>query len=340
MTTDPRTPLSKVTVVTTGGTIASRVDETGAAVPLVSGDELIDLVPGLRALADVRVEPFKQVASWNLDVDALLSLSELVAGAAAGADGVVVTHGTDTLEETAWLLDLTVATDRPVVVAGAMRNNSELGADGPRNLRDAVRVAADPTAAGRGVLVVFNEQIHAARDVTKTHSSNLASFQSPWTGPVGAVDGAAVRFTRRGRAAGKLTPASLPTDVHLVKTTIGADDRLVRACLEMGASGLVVEGTGLGHVPGMWVPALRDAAAAGTPVVLTSRTFAGDLGAVYGGPGGGRELAAAGVIPSPLSGQKARLQLMVALGAGLRGDELRAWFAADQAPEQPPTAGG
>lgn len=314
--------LPRVTVVTTGGTIASRVDASGAAVPTVAGEDLIDLAPGLRELAELRVEPFEQVTSWNLDVPMLLSLIRAVSRAAQGG-GVVVTHGTDTLEETAWLLDLTVPGTAPVVVTGAMRNNSELSPDGPRNLYDAVQVAADPGAAGLGTLVVLNEQVHAARDVTKTHSSSLASFQSPWVGPVGTLGPNGVRFTRAPRRTPTLRSDTLPTDVHLVKMALGADDRLVRACLELGASGLVVEGTGLGHVPGVVVPALREAVEGGIPVVVTSRTHAGELAAVYGSPGGGRDLAEAGVIPSPLSAHKARLQLMVGLGAGLRGQALR-----------------
>jgi L-asparaginase len=315
-------------VVTTGGTIASRVDEAGAVVPLVTGAELLDLVPGLDEVAKVELVDFAQLPSWNLEPDVLLQLArrtdELLAG---GAAGVVVTQGTDTLEETAYLLDLTVQSRRPVVVTGAMRNNSELGADGPRNLYNAVRVAADPAAAGRGVLVVFNEEIHAAREVTKTHSFNVSTFRSPYAGPIGYTDTAGVVFTRRPEPTPKLAPTSLAQDVYLLKMALGIGDRLVRCCVQAAVDGIVIEGTGLGHVPGKVVPAIRSAVDAGIPVVLTSRTFAGRVLPLYGSPGGGQELREAGVIfAGDLSGHKARLELMAALGAGLRGEKLRARF--------------
>jgi L-asparaginase len=326
--TDPVPRRPRIAVLTTGGTIASRVDETGAAVPVVSGAELLELVPGVDEVADVEVVEFARVPSWNLELDMLLELAqhadELLHGSATG---VVVTQGTDTLEETAYLLDLIVRSERPVVVTGAMRNNSELGADGPRNLYNAVRVAADPAAAGRGVLVVFNEEIHAAREVTKTHSFNVSTFRSPYAGPVGYTDTAGVVFTRRPEPTPKLAPAFLPRDVYLVKMALGMGDLLVRCCLRAKVDGIVLEGTGLGHVPGTVVPAIRGAIDAGIPVLLASRTFAGRVLAIYGSPGGGHELREAGVIVAgDLSGQKARLELMAALGAGLREEELRAHF--------------
>jgi L-asparaginase len=326
--TDPVQKRPRVAVVTTGGTIASRVDKAGAVIPVVSGAELLDLVPGVDEVADVELVDFARVPSWNLEPDMLLELArradELLHG---GATGVVVTQGTDTLEETAYLLDLIVQSERPVVVTGAMRNNSELGADGPRNLYNAVRVAADPAAAGRGTLVVFNEEIHAAREVTKTHSFNLSTFRSPYAGPVGYTDTAGVVFTRRPEPTPKLAPTSLPRNVYLLKMALGIGDLLVRCCVQATVDGIVLEGTGLGHVPGTVVPAIRSAVDAGIPVLLTSRTFAGRVLPVYGSPGGGHELREAGVIlAGDLSGQKARLELMAALGAGLRGEELRTHF--------------
>ncbi|HZD67994.1 MAG TPA: asparaginase, partial [Actinomycetes bacterium] len=269
-----------------------------------------------------------QVPSWNLEPDMLLELArradELLHGRVAG---VVVTQGTDTLEETAYLLDRIVQSQYPVVVTGAMRNNSELGADGPRNLYNAVRVAADPATTGRGTLVVFNEEIHAAREVTKTHSFNVSTFRSPYAGPVGYTDTGGVVFTRRPEPAAKLAATFLPRDIYLLKMTLGTGDLLVRCCVQAAVDGIVLEGTGLGHVPGKVVPAIRSAVDAGIPVLLTSRTFAGRVLSLYGSPGGGQELREAGVIlAGDLSGQKARLELMAALGAGLRGEELRAHF--------------
>ena len=193
-----RSPTPDVTVITTGGTIASRVDpRTGAAIPAVSGPELVSLVPGLDRIATIDVRELSLVPSWEFTLPYMHEIGTVVRSPFAnGANGVVVTQGTDTLEETAFWLDLTLdlpTLGGPVVITGAMRNNSEIGADGPRNITDAVTVASEGSRGFAAPVVVANSQVQAARFVTKTDSFNPAAFQSPGHGPVGAVTATSLR---------------------------------------------------------------------------------------------------------------------------------------------------
>jgi L-asparaginase len=317
-----------VTLLAAGGTISCTLDAAGAAVPTLSAADLASSFP---KVSGVRVDAVDtaRFSSWNVTVPELLELSRRVGAALQDSDGVVVTQGTDTLEETAYLLHLTVDSSRPVVVTGAMRNASLPGHDGPRNLQAAVITAASPSAAGRGCLVVFNDEIHLAGRVSKRHSTSLSTFQSPETGPVGAVDGSAVTFFGPPVARRTYPVAALSGSarVPLVKVAVGLDAAFLEGVLATGVDGLVVEGTGVGHVPASWMPAIRSAVAGGVPVVLSTRTGAGPVRAEYGGPGGGHDLATAGVIHAGRrTGLMARIELICALGAGLRGDELRATF--------------
>ncbi len=307
---------------TTGGTIASRRDPvTGAVRTAASGEELRQLVPELVDVAHLEVEPFAAVNGWNVTPLMMFDLAQRIAAALAAPTvaGVVVTHGTDTVEETAFLVDLVLASDKPVVFAVAMRHLGEPGADGPRNLLDAARVAVAPASRGRGVLLVANETIHTAAHVTKTHTTNPAAFESPNHGPTGEVREAGVRYLhpptpRRPIAARRVEP-----EVLLVKVAAGGDDRPLRWALAAGYRGIVVEGSGAGNVPVAVVPGIEAALAAEVPVVLASRCPRGFLAPIYGGggaAGGGKDLAALGVIPAnELPGQKARIKLMVAIGA-------------------------
>jgi L-asparaginase len=197
---------------------------------------------------------------------------------------------------------------------------------------NAVRVASSPAAPRDGVLVVFNDEIHCPKDVTKTHTSSVSTFQSPFAGPVGYADGAEVVFIRQPLSHRRVRPATARLEVFLLKAAAGASNSLLRCCIDLGADGIVLEGTGLGHVPADWVPAIRDAVRENIPVVLTSRTLGGRVLPLYGDVGGGRELSEAGVINGgSLSGPKARIKLMVGLGAGMKGGELRNFFEEDTA---------
>jgi len=318
-------------LLATGGTIASRVDATGAAVPAASAGDLVAATPGLAADGPIEAEEIDRVNGWNVTPATMVRVAERARGALeAGDEGVIVTHGTDTIEETLYLTDL-LAGDAtaagPIVFACAMRNASEIGADGPRNLLNAARIARDPAARGRGALLTINDEIHAARWATKTDTLDVATFRSPEGGVVGRVEAGRVRF---GLDSPGRPPrgSAIVEQVALVKVFTGMDAAPLRWFLDAGAQGLVVEGTGAGHVPGEVVPGIAEARDRGVPVVLTSRCWTGRTAAVYGGPGGGVTLDGLGVLrANGLNSAKARLALMVALGVTRDPAALRDWFA-------------
>lgn len=316
---------STIALLATGGTISCTVDETGAAVRTLGASDLVANAPqppGIEVTA-IDAEAF---SSWNIDGPTMLRLARRVDELLAEADGVVVTHGTDTIEETAYFLDLAVRSDKPVVVTGAMRNASLAGADGPRNMEAAFAVAARPDLSG--CFVVLNDEVHAGAEVSKSHSANPATFVSPWLGPLGAVEGQTVSMLRGRPPRRRYEVTDAAARVPLVKVAAGMDDTLVRAAVAAPSDGVVVEGAGVGHLPASWLPPLRDAVSAGTPVVITSRTGAGPVRAEYGGPGGGIDVRDSGLISGGRRpGPKARIELICALGAGLRGDALRTTFA-------------
>src|SRR5680860_479026 len=324
----PDLPTRRVRLLTTGGTIASTPDEaTGAMRAATSGKELVAAVPALADLARVDVEEVALVNSWDVDLTLMADLARRVEAAADLADGVVITHGTDTLEETAFALDFLADCELPVVLTGAMRGGGGPDSDGPGNLIAAVRVAASDAAQGLRC-VVLGDELHAARWVHKTHSTALDTFASPGVGPMGTVDDAGVllrwRPQRRDplRAADGGVPASAEP-VALVWSAAGLPPRALQACAE-GARGVVIAGSGAGNVPGTWLPVIRALVRGGLPVVLASRCEGGRVVPTYGGDGGGRTLVDAGVLPAgDLSAVKARVALAFALGAGLDMDQIR-----------------
>ena len=323
-----------VRILTTGGTIASLPDpESGAKRPAVSGEELVSGVRGLERVADVQVEEVASLSSWNLTPTHMLAVARRAGEALAepGIDGVVVTHGTDTLEETAFLTDLTLRSEGPVVFTGAMRSPDELSADGPRNLLNAVRVASAPDARGAGAVVAMNDEIHAARWVRKLDSGLASAFGSPRHAAIGRVTPNSLEL--QGLPARGFTsdpPEELSHDVALVSAYPGMDGAVIEAVLEAtGAAGLVVEGTGSGNVPGGAVGSIRSAVEAGLPVIVATRVPGGATRSGYGSPGGGAELRELGaVVAGPLSAGKARLLLMVLLARGLSGEDAAREFEA------------
>ncbi|MBS1888679.1 MAG: asparaginase [Actinobacteria bacterium] len=312
-----------IRVVATGGTIASLADpETGAVSPAVSAEDLVRGVPGLADLGPIAVEEVDKVNGWNVTPATMLEVARRVSAALAddAVDGVVVTHGTDTVEETAFLCDVTVASEKPVVFAAAMRSGDEVAADGPRNLLCAARVAADPAARGLGALLVLNDEIHAARWARKQNSRLASAFASPGRGAIGAVTPTlpvriAMPAPRRFTVP---LPAALDRPVPIVQTYTGIEEGLIEAVLEAtGAAGLVLEGTGLGNVPGSAEPGIRAALERGLPVVVATRVPTGGTGPVYEGPGGGVTLRELGVVEArSLSAAKARLLLMLLAAGG------------------------
>jgi len=314
--------LPKVVVLATGGTIASAYDATkGGFVPALSGAALVASNPGLAAVARVDVEQIANVGSTDMTSEIWQTLSRRAAARLAEADvaGVVVTHGTDTLEETAYFLDLTVASDKPVVVVGAQRAASERDSDGPRNLLEAVRVAVSSESVGKGTLVVMNGRIDAARDVTKTHTLSVETFRSVEFGALGVVDPDAIRFYRAPtRRQTVEAPRSGPlANVEIVVGYAGADGRVLRALLNDGGpalAGVVIEGSGLGHVSGAMADAIADARRRGLAVVVATRVPTGRVLPLYASKGGGVALNALGCVRADnLSARKARVLLMLAL---------------------------
>jgi L-asparaginase len=251
-------------------------------------------------------------------------------------DGLVITHGTDTLEETAYMLDLLLLSPKPVCIVGAIRTASEPGWDGPANLLAAVRVAAMPASRNRGVLVVMNEQILMASEAQKVHTESAASFASPEFGPVGVIDAGRVRYARTAPRPGNwgdpgadtgLRVARLESNIDLIKATAGSDDRFFRCSLAAGVKGIVVEAMGRGNVPPSMKVGIVAATQAGLPLVISSRYGAGSVQERYGYEGGGHDLARLGVIfAGRLTGLKARIKLMVALACTNDGKKLRAIF--------------
>ena len=321
----------RVTVISLGGTIASTplADSTSGVTPRLSASDLVASVPQLGEVADVTALAFRQVPSGDLTLDDVVALArEIEMCYDTGADGVVVTQGTDTIEETSFALDLLVANSRGLVVTGAMRHPTQLSADGPSNLLSSVRVASSPHARDLGTLVVLNDEIHAARFVRKTHTSRVSAFQSPGCGPLGWIVEGRVRVVVRVAALARVTPVieSVPP-VALVTCSLGDDDRMVTALGSLGYAGAVVAGFGAGHVPARVVAAL-DALARRVPVVLASRTGAGELlRETYGFRGSESDLAARGLWSAgSLDGVKARVLLSLVLAGGGDAATVRANF--------------
>lgn len=318
-----------VHVLFTGGTISMRIDPaTGAAVPALSGEEIVSRVSGLRREARISLEDHARLPGPHVTPGWMWGLKEHVARLLQDPelDGLVVTHGTDTLEETAFLLDLTLDTGKPVVFCGAMRTISEPGWDGPANLMAAVRTAVHPESRERGVLVAVGEEVHAAAEATKFHTQSLAAFKSP-RGPIGVVERGHVLYHRPPFRAPRIAASRLVTEVDLHLMAPGVDGALLRASLARGAKGLVLAATGCGNVPPAVVPALREALESRVPVVLASRCPAGRVTPAYGYEGGGQQLKELGVcFASDLPPQKARIKLMLALGATSDLAELSAMF--------------
>ena len=325
--------LPTVVVLSTGGTIAStRSEAEGGYTSSLAGEQLIAAVPGLDQVAHIEVQDVANVGSTNMTPALWLEVSRRATAALLRPEvaGVLVTHGTDTMEETAYFLDLTVAGEKPVILVGAMRAASEWDADGPRNLLNAARVAVSEEARGMGTLVVLNGEIHAAREVTKTNSLAVETFDTPEFGALGVVDMDAVRFYRAPlrRQTLEMGPdVALPT-VDIIPNYAGSDGRLIRGLLKEGpVDGLVVDASGAGNISGALFEAVKEARELGIAVVITSRTHGGRVLPLYAGGGGGTTLHEMGcVFADNLSAQKARVLLIAALTRTRDVEALRGYF--------------
>ncbi|TLS35610.1 asparaginase [Pseudalkalibacillus caeni] len=321
--------MKKVLVLHTGGTIAMSEDrETGAVKPGYE-NPLNVTIKDLINTVDISIDDYLNLPSPHMTPELMFKLLNRVEEKVEneGYDGIVITHGTDTLEETAYLLDLLFQKEIPIVVTGAMRSSNELGSDGPYNLISSIKVATSDLAVGKGVLVVLNDEIHTAKNVTKTHTSNIATFQSPQYGPIGIVTKRGVQFHHRPIERDRYHIEKLSKKVVLLKAYAGMQEELIEGVGEIGIDGLVIEALGQGNLPPKTVPAIKKLIAKGIPIVLVSRCFNGMVQDIYGYEGGGKHLKELGVIFSNgLNGQKARLKLMVTLEQTSDTKELQTLF--------------
>lgn len=320
-----------IVILFTGGTISMRFDAAlRGAVPSLSAREIMAATRGIDDVAPVEIEEWGAFPGPHMSVERMWALRCRIAELLArpDVDGVVVTHGTDTLEESAYLTTRSVRGDKPVVFTGAMRTASDLGWDGPANLIDAVRVAASPEAREYGAMVVIGSRIYAGLDVTKAHTHLLDAFESPGLGPIGVIDDGDVIFRRALPPLPQLLqPAAPATPVDIVVASAGSDSRLVDAS-RVDARGLVLAAMGRGNVPPAMVPGIERWVSEGKPVVVTTRAGRGRVGQTYGYPGGGRRLSELGALfAGARRPQQARIDLMLALGAGMSGPGLCDLFA-------------
>jgi L-asparaginase len=298
----------------------------GGAIPSLGADELVARLPP--DLPRPWVEEVARLPSSHFRVDTLRTIRERVVERLRDplVSGAVVTHGTDTLEETAYLLDLTVPPEKPVVLTGAMRAVSDVSYDGLANLLSAIQVAGAEAAQGLGAVVVFSGEIHAARYVTKMHTLSGAAFQSPGWGPVGRVEGGEVETQYRVEP--RVLPwAGLEERVSLLKLGVGMEAQILESVLLQGSRGVVIEALGGGRVPPWWLAAIRKVRARGIPVVIASRCPSGRVWDSYGYAGAHRSLARLGCLfADGVNGQKARVKLMVVLAAAQGADDVtRLW---------------
>lgn len=319
-----------IAIIFTGGTISMKLDTaSGGVVPALSADEILSETPSIFEFAHIEPIEFGRFPGPHITPEHMLELSRLIQKTAEKPDvaGIVVTHGTDTLEETAFFLDCTLNTPKPVVVIGSMRHSSESDWDGPRNLRDAILIALHPKAREIGVLTCLADTIQAASEVSKMDTSNIHTFESSNFGPVGRIVNGSVLIYRQPVHRNYFAIQKLPAFVPLIKCYTSSEAILLDAALQHNPEGIVIEAMGVGNVPPVVYRSLLQAMENGIPVILASRCPIGRVEHLYAYEGAGRQLYEAGVIFADyLNGQKARIQLIAALGAGLPPQEIRRAF--------------
>ena len=307
----------KVVIVATGGTIAMKYDEAaGGLVPACSGEDLARAVPNIDQVADLEFFQLTNVASCAMTPSIMWKLVQNIREILSRNDvaGVVVTHGTDTVEETAYFLNMLYEGEKPIICTAAMRGAADTSPDGPMNILCAVRAAADEGIRGLGVLVCLNEMLFSADDVTKTHAANPATFDAPWWGCLGYVDPDRIIIRRKPVKSTKIHPKELSARVDIIKPMTGSGREYIDFAVQQGCQGIVVEGFGRGNIPPGVVPGIEDAVKKGVKVVIVSRTAAGRVLDVYGYPGSVTDSRRAGaVMGGELTAAKARLQLMLIL---------------------------
>lgn len=266
---------------------------------------------------------FLNVPSPHIRLEHMMALYQKIKTEQDNFDGFVITHGTDTLEETAYFLDTMAIPKKPIVLTGAMRSSNELGSDGVYNYRTALRVAADEKSADKGILVVMNDEIHAAKYVTKTHTTNVSTFQTPTHGPLGLVTKREILYFKTAEPRVRFDLSTVTGVVPIIKAYADMDSVLLDSLSHSAISGLVIEALGAGNLPPTILPAIQKLLNQNIPVVLVSRCFNGIAEPVYAYQGGGIQLEQDGILfVKELNAQKARLKLLIALNAGLKGQAL------------------
>lgn len=315
-------------VIHTGGTISMSQDQSNKVVtndinPISMHQDVINQYAQIDEL-----NPFN-VPSPHMTIQHVKQLKDIILEAVTNKyyDGFVITHGTDTLEETAFLLDLILGIEQPVVITGAMRSSNEIGSDGLYNYISAIRVASDEKARHKGVMVVFNDEIHTARNVTKTHTSNTNTFQSPNHGPLGVLTKDRVQFHHMPYRQQALENVNEKLNVPLVKAYMGMPGDIFSFYSREGIDGMVIEALGQGNIPPSALDGIQQLVSLNIPIVLVSRSFNGIVSPTYAYDGGGYQLAQQGFIFSNgLNGPKARLKLLVALSNNLDKAEIKSYF--------------
>ena len=312
----------KILVLHTGGTISMQADATGAVV--TSQENPMNHVSNPLEGIEVYALDFFNLPSPHIKPKHMLALYHKIKEEADHYDGVVITHGTDTLEETAYFLDTMEIPHMPIVLTGAMRSSNELGSDGVYNYLSALRVASNDKAADKGVLVVMNDEIHAAKYVTKTHTTNVGTFQTPTHGPLGLIMKQEILYFKTAEPRVRFDLEHIQGLVPIISAYAGMTDELIDMLDLEQLDGLIIQAFGAGNVPKETAQKLENLLQKGIPVALVSRCFNGIAEPVYAYPGGGVQLQNSGVLfVKELNAQKARLKLLIALNAGLKGQELR-----------------
>lgn len=320
----------KVAIVFTGGTISMTVDEKiGAAIPSLSGEQIMSMVTNIDKVADIEVYNFDEIPGPHMTPEKMLNLRNFINDILLSDDisGVVVTHGTDSLEETAYFLDLTLDSPKPVIVTGAMRSSDELGYDGPSNLAAAVCTAISDEAYNKGVLVVLSNEVLLASEATKTNTLTLNTFKSLTCGPLGIIDCDKLVLSRDIVNRQTIVVDKVEPDVALIKSGVGMDESFIKFAADKGCKGIIIEAMGRGNIPPGMLKGVEYARSKNIPVVISTRCHSGRVFDSYGYLGSGRDLRNLGCIfAGDLPGQKARIKLMVALGKTNDLNELKDLF--------------
>lgn len=318
----------KVLIITTGGTIAMAKGPDGGDVPSLNGDLLVNQIPKHFLPTTVEVYEYSNKPSPHITMDDMVNLSLIIKEKKDNYDGFVITHGTDVLEETAFFLDVVLPSSIKVAITASMRANDDIGVDGPRNLLSAIKTILSSESNGYGVMVVINDEIHDPYTVTKTYTSNVATFQSPGFGMLGIVDDDKEFFARTKKKRVVIESEKYEKDVILYKTYVGDDGQLLEIIVKnIQFNGIVIEGFGRGNVPPKVGEILIELAKKGLPVVLSTRCHLGRTLGVYGYEGGGKFLEDKGIILSKdLKPHKALILLKLLLGNQCHIEKIREIF--------------